>query len=222
MFSSTSSRDNYFGSANVLNNMGVSLVERRCYREALETFQNSLEILSANPVKPQEEQRFTSMSPAEVEHKLYRASLYLDCDVESDDPPGLVGVDESESEGSSSHGDDPTASFTIYNQYGQALNATATYPQHERDEVARDYLVYFQPSPAGQDIQDETSSLLATILHNKGQCCRCLAMLARGSEPQLSERLLDKAEQLFYLSRETSQRLVGNNADAGSNFQCNR
>jgi hypothetical protein len=213
MLSSTSSRDNYFGLASVLNNMGVSLVERRCYREALETFQSSLEVVSANPAKPQEEQRFTSLSPAEVEHKIYRASLYLDCDFESDDPPALVAVeDESESEGSSSHGDDPTASFTIYNQYGQAMNATATYPQQERDELPRDYLVYFQQPPAGQDIQDETSTLLATILHNKGQCCRLLALLARGSEPQLKERLLDKADQLFYLSREKSQRIVGNTA----------
>jgi hypothetical protein len=207
--------DFYTASTISLNNIAVSLVERRCYQEALETFYDSLQVFFANPSQHDQRNLFVghiteTPTPAEVEHKLYRASLHLSCEVESDHPPALVALEE-EDESSALQGEKDTAiaeleqrelSIPIRNQYGQDTSF-----DRSKGLVGEslEFFVYFQQQPHCGVMKDTTSTLLTTILHNKGQTCRCLSQLSRSSAPHWSERLLDQSEKLFFLSRQKAQ-----------------
>jgi hypothetical protein len=208
-----STSDFYKASAISLNNMSVSLVERRCYQEALETFHDSLQVFFANPSQHEQRNLFVghitqTPTPAEVEHKLYRASLYLSCVGESDHPPALVALEEEESSAFQGESKDTAIakqelSYNVRNQYGQDMSFGRSKGLVGE---SRDFFVYFQQqSHGGVVMKDTTSTLLATILHNKGQTCRCLSRLSRCSAPHWSERLLDQSEELFFLSRQGAQ-----------------
>jgi hypothetical protein len=200
--------DFYTASTISLNNMAVSLVERRCYQEALETFHDSLQVFFANPSQHYQQRNIfvghVTQTPtlAEIEHKLYRASLYLSCKGESDHPPALVALEEEES--SALHGqlEQQELPYSIHNQYGQDMSFDRS---NSLVGESRDFFVYFQQQPHGGVMKDTTSTLLATILHNKGQTCRCLSRLSRCSAPHWSERLLDQSDGLFFLSRQGDQ-----------------
>jgi hypothetical protein len=201
--------DFYTASTISLNNMAVSLVERRCYQEALETSHDSLQVFLANPSQHDQRNLFVghitqTPTPAEVEHTIYRASLHLSCEVESDHPPALVALEEDEE---SSHLaiaelEQQELSYPVRNQYGQDMS-------FDRSKglvgESREFFVYFQQQPHSGVTKDTTSTLLATILHNKGQTCRCLSQLSRSSALHWSERILDQSEELFFLSRQGAQ-----------------
>jgi len=97
----------HLASAIYLNNVGVSLMERCCYQEALETFQNAQEVKRAKP------------SQALVEHTVYRAYLHLSSSIDN-------CSDEDDSRKCSSS---DRAIPIVYDQYGN--NSSVSLPSKE-------------------------------------------------------------------------------------------
>jgi hypothetical protein len=215
-----SNNDFYTVSAIALNNMGVSLVERCCFQEASEIFHDSLQVfLSNQPAGLGQRDPFmghiekTPLSPAQVEYRLYRASLHLSS--KSEQLPSLVALQDDESTSSSSSLPDDVLtteyeqeepSFDIYNQYGEdmSLNKSSSLFGGFLGD-SQEYFVYFQQPLNGQGLKNTASHLEAAILHNKGQTFRYLAQTMSGlSTPQKSEQLLDKADTLIFLSQQVA------------------
>jgi len=205
-----------------LNNIGVSLMERYCYDEAHKTFDNALQVFFASQSAEFKAAWVSQLgnfdrcpSPAEIEHLLYRAKLYLSSESASEFLPPLVAVDMEDDCSSSissveEHKD--RDSFIVYDQYGQDMSlnrpsgSVSTPFQKLGDTTeSRNYLVYYREPPTGKFTKDVESTLLASILFNKGQACRCLGLMKRRDGPQASERMLDRASQLFYFSLQAAE-----------------
>ncbi len=126
-------------------------MERHNYNEALETFNQGLSVL----------QRKLTLSKAEIEHMLYRASLHVGDDSSGDDEDFLLyGGD-----------DDCTrmTSIAIYNQYGQDMNVSPSQAG-KRPDVCLFYYKQIEVMKA-RDIQ----LLSISLLHNQSQACHCVA-----------------------------------------------
>lgn len=208
----------YTSSAIALNNFGVVLVERRCYREAMRVFGDSLRVFLADPTMPlllaslrkslakEINDSISSLSFAEVEHKIYRATLLLSDSNESDHPPALVALNDEESE-SECHDISPflvpDGKTSVRNQYGEVMNWDPRLSCHRTN----DYIVYFQQQRHEDECPNTSyAQLLSSILHNKGQTLRLLSQL---SQPlRVSERLLDQALKWLALSQEAAEQRV--------------
>ena len=193
-----------------LNNMGISLLERRCYTEAIDVFQDALAIL-------QQDDR--GLSACEIEHKLYCASLHLSWKVD-EEPPMLVPcylADESESvlddEPSSSSVTTLDSSFSILNQYGEDLTvSTSEYssllPSHKQQVFYLQEALSNPASASNQRLKNETARsaqhsqniALALLLHNQGQAHHCLASQEMDSNARV-DALLERAAKFFHSSR---------------------
>jgi hypothetical protein len=209
-----SNNDIYTVAAIALNNMGVSLIESYCYQEASETFHDSLQVFSAIQRVPAQRNPFlghieeSPLSPTEVQHKVYRASLRLS----SDHPPPLMALqhDEYEACPSLQDGDVLTTeleqqepSFAIYSQYGEDMSLNKS--SRSLGGGSQEYFVFFQQPRTDQGLQNIAPLLQATILYNQGQSFRCLARMSRYSMPKKSEQLLDTAELFFFLFQQAAQ-----------------
>lgn len=199
-----------------LNNIGVSLVERRFFYEALETFQNGQKVLTAyvqqNTFKKglARVDKGRRLSIPEVEHKLFRASLHFADDIESDEPPPLVPALDEEAELAQNcylednsfaiKGSYYCSKFAVRNQYGQNMNVTCS----RTDSRSIPHLVYFQEPKQEKEKNDrEDDDLLSfIILHNRGATYSYMANEARYSSPQQSDLLRDRSEECFFLSRQ--------------------
>jgi len=228
-----------------LNNIGVSLMERYSYEEALETFDNALRVFFASQPQPFKAQwmallRNISQSspfPSEIEYLVYRAKLYVSCDNVCEYLPPLIPFDEYVDEDDDEYDDDDDddddydddddsfsqtsleekedeKTFIIYDQYGQDMSLNrpsglvCTSPFQQLDgnnENSRNYLVYFRQPREGKFTKDVISTLLASILFNNGQACRCLALMQCHDQPHASECLLDEAGRMFYLSHQAAE-----------------
>jgi hypothetical protein len=153
-----------------LNNMGVALMERHNYNEALETFNQGLSVL----------QRKLTLSKAEIEHMLYRASLHVgDDSSEDDEDMSFYGGNEECTR---------ATSIAIYNQYGQDMNMSPSQPG-KRPDVC---LFYYKQSEVmnARDIQ----LLSISLLHNQSQACHCVAKteeeIVKASQSQICPRPL--------------------------------
>jgi len=187
----------HLDSAIYLNNVGVTLMERCCYPEALETFHSALEVCRGTP------------SQAMVEHTVYRAFLRLS---------SVTDDDESEEFSTMEWASSPI----IYDQFGN--NITVNQSTRKDDRWSDDYpivspfdrfikggdlrrldycLIYFQ-SHNRQGPQETASLLLATILANSCQVHRVVAccLLSHGQGHQSSDDMvfsqhMEMARQLF-------------------------
>jgi len=147
----------HLASAIYLNNIGVSLMERCCYQEALETFQNAVDICRIKP------------SQAMLEHTVYRAYLRL----------------SSITDNCYNEGDNQKCSYSVraipivYDQFGNNISVSLPSKENRRrsaysavsrpgrsknDERQIEYsLVYFQTNQRNRPT--EISSLLSTTLY---------------------------------------------------------
>ncbi|GAX23159.1 hypothetical protein FisN_33Lh052 [Fistulifera solaris] len=131
--------------------MGVALMERHSYNEALETFNQGLSVL----------QRKLTLSKAEIEHMLYRASLHVGDDSSEDDEDlSFYGGDYSCTR---------ETSIAIYNQHGQDMNVSPSQAG-KRPDVCLFYYKQIEVMKA-KDIQ----LLSISLLHNQSQACHCVA-----------------------------------------------
>jgi len=146
-------------SAIYLNNVGVSLMERCCYSEALETFYSALEICRAT----------TAPSQAMIEHIVYRAYLRLSCVTDDDCDEDYL---------------DNAAMPILFDRFGNNLsisqlredrrwrgsNVTVSPFDRLRTDLRQleYFLIYFQPNQKFGPTQT-ASILLATLLTNCGQ-----------------------------------------------------
>jgi len=187
----------HMDSAIYLNNVGVTLMERRCYLEALETFHSALEVCRGTP------------SQAMVEHTVYRAFLLLSSVTDDDENEELFVV--------------TMESPIIYDQFGNNITVNQSTPKDDRwsddylivspfdrfiikgcDLRRLEYsLIYFQ-SHHRQGTQETASLLLATILANSCQVHRVVAccLLSHGqghssSDDMVFSQHMEMARQLF-------------------------
>jgi len=147
----------HLASAIYLNNIGVSLMERCCYQEALETFQNALEVCHAKP------------SRAMLEHTVYRAYIRLSSSTDN-------CSDEDDNQRCSSS---VRAIPIVYDQFGNNISVSLPFKENQtrssysgvspfgrsNDDVRHiEYsLVYFQTNHRRGPT--EISSLLLTTLY---------------------------------------------------------
>lgn len=141
-----------------LNNMGVVLMERHCYDEALETFNQGLSVL----------QHKLTLSKAEIEHMLYRAFLHMGDDSSGQDEDCSLYEDEDEYE--------RVASIAIYNQFGQDMNVSPSQ-DGRRPDVCLFYYKHTEVMKAR-----DTQLLSISLLHNQSQACHCVAKEGEGEE----------------------------------------
>ena len=213
----------YTEAAISLNNMGVSLFERFCYKEALEAFENGIRVVCScqfernrwEKVEPiprylQDLSKGTpALSLAEAEHKVYRTSLHLSCDdSEPEDLPPLLPLSIDQDENSSSEDKDCLSEGMVHicNQYGESMDISSPSTREQREGPR---LVYYQQSSSllFRKNADTTAprNLLASLLHNRGQVYRYKIALAKySSSPHTREQDLDKAVESFFLAREVS------------------
>jgi len=185
----------HMDSATYLNNVCVTLMERRCYPEALETADSALEVFRG------------TRSQAMVEHTVYRAFLRLSS-VTDDDNDDVESEELLTMEWASSP--------ITYDQFG---NNTSMNQSTRKDDRSSSYypvvspfdqfikggdlqrleysLIYFQ-SNHGQGPQETASLLLATLLANSCQVHRLIACLrSLQGQSDIHSQHLEIARQLF-------------------------
>jgi len=154
-------------SAIYLNNVAVSLMERFCYQEALETFYNALGICHDT----------TAPSQAMIEHNVYRAYLRLSSITDDGD------YDDKANQRCSTLGKKVTMPI-LYDQLGNNISVSQLREDHQwkgcnitlspfdrlKDDLGHleYFLIYFQPNHKYGPMES-ASMLLATILLNYGQ-----------------------------------------------------
>jgi len=140
-----------------------------------------------------------TLYPAEVEHKVYRATLNLSECVESEHPPALISLDDADSPYDDDFSEGPDPAFCIRNQDGQDMSLNQIKNHGDK------YLTYFhQRDDQDEDAMRTSAKLLSAILHNKGETLRMLADLSRCTFLKVSERYLDMSQECFVLSREAA------------------
>ena len=126
-------------------------MERHSYDGALETFNQGLSAL----------QHKLTLSKAEIEHMLYRASLRMGDDSSEDDEDYSLYEDEDEYE--------RTASIAIYNQFGQDMNVSPL-----QDDSRPDVCLFYYKQTEVMTAR-ATQLLSISLLHNQSQACHCVA-----------------------------------------------
>lgn len=166
----------YMASAVGMNNMAISLAERCHYSEALKTFKLALQVLQGN------------MTVSEVEHKLYRAQLYLQ--TESD---GELSFEQERKK--------QDCSVKIRNIQGRDLLCRTPEITEDEDSTLTCSLIYLQESDAAnyRKSTESYSTLLASILQNQAQVCRKLAQDEK--DGNISASLHKKSHQLSTLAK---------------------
>lgn len=191
-----------YASSVALNNMGISLLEGRCYQEAVAIFQDAIAAfptVDAHYLLPLGKQR-RHPTLAEVEHKLYRASLSL----ANEEPPQLIrcDVDESESE---CDGDGNSSDFLwVLNEKGDNVSFSTTGAQS--NPATLQYVFYLLgvqhfDTDSAELNSEQLSQTFALILHNQGQAYVSLSKLYEADDLTRSDNLLEVAAKFFHVSR---------------------
>ena len=175
-----------------LNNITVSLIERRCYNEAAKVLNDALKVLQMAIAGE-------TTSPSELEHLVYRGSLYLHCDNGREDEESISSfTEEDEEEDWDACLDKETScddSFRVLNQYGEDMGLGDCSSSIRRKPI------FYIKETRNNFSTSSADSTLALLLHNQGQLYRSLARSLAFSEPKNSLKLLDGAKTVFYLSR---------------------
>lgn len=195
-----------------LNNVAVSLMERRCFLAAVSVINDALAVFQC-AMGTATSQSQPPLSLFSIEDKLERALLKLDTNMQ-DDLPALIPwrSADGDSEGSSSNSDSdhptddterdtlPVVSFSVLDQRGYRLKHSGG---RKGSRVA--YLFFIESNQPVSCCPQLTSSLL---LHNHGQLCRCLAGIYRVDHQAHADALLEGASRLFFLSRALLEELA--------------
>jgi hypothetical protein len=194
-----------YRSAVALNNVGISLLERRCYREAAQIFRDALETLPNMKVKPfSREKSLRRLSQSEVEHKLYCATLHLACESDDGEPPVLVQccLDESDSD---FEDEGCSGSFSVLNQHGDDLNFSHNDSRLKRSLKPH---IFYLSEQSDKVIQRQDVLLaFALLLHNQGQAHRYVANLEHAHSKARADTLREASVKLFHLSRSALEEL---------------
>ncbi|GAX19135.1 hypothetical protein FisN_3Lu094 [Fistulifera solaris] len=173
----------YLASAIEMNNMAISLTERHHYSEAFKTFKLALQVLQGN------------LTVSEVEHKLYRAQLYMQ--TESDEELSF----EQE------HIKTIECLVKIRTFHGRDLLCRPTEMAEEPSSFLCT-LIYLQESDlpkCGKSVEGY-AALLSCILQNQAQVCH---KLSRDEEDERkSTALRHKSIQLNTLAKAFSDKSV--------------
>jgi hypothetical protein len=206
-----------YNAAVTLNNISISLMERRSYSAAMTILHDALDILRSAVATADWRLYSRLVFPAEIEHKVYFARLYLSSESEEDPPlliPCMRNEDESDNQDDSSSMSDFREEdddiFCILSQYGQNMNLSdvSLLPS-----TRKKYIFYIQEriSTVQEDISEEdeieTQITLALLLHNYGQVCRYVASIYHGDRKARADGLLEGANNFFHLSRSLLQDL---------------
>jgi hypothetical protein len=171
-----------FTCAIALNNMGVHLVERHCYRQAMETFNATIAVLKGM-VATEEEGAPSQISASDVQTKLrhaYRRVANLQPDYARDKKQS------------------PPIEFCVITegQYPVFLESTGATPADKDNS----YLSRIDTLLTTSCFDIES----AVILHNHGQACRCFAMCCFSS----NEGLLRRFQELSYMTLQIAYDVV--------------
>jgi hypothetical protein len=196
-----------YNAAVTLNNISISLMERRCYSAATTVLHDALAVLQSAIATADCRLLNRPISSAEIEHKVYRAHLYLSIESDEEEPPLLISCmrdeDVSDQDDFWGEGDD---SFCILNQYGQNMNLSEFSLS---PSTRKKYIFYIQERT--EDISEnneiETQITLALLLHNYGQVDRCVASIYHADRKARADGLLEGANKCFHLSRSLLQDL---------------
>lgn len=172
----------YLASAVEMNNMAISLAERYHYAEALKTFKLAVQVLQGN------------MTVSEVEHKLYRAQLYLQ--TESDGELSFEQEQRSTND----------CRVKICNFQGQDLLFRPTNTTDDEDAEYTRSLIYLYESdlPKYGKSVEVYSTILSCILQNQAQMCRKLARNEK--DGTISATFQRKSHQLSTLAEAFSEK----------------
>jgi hypothetical protein len=198
-----------YDAAVTLNNLSISLMERRSYNAAMTVLHDALAVLRSAIATADCRLYSCPFFPAEIEHKVYCARLYLSS--ESDEEPPLLipcmkneDVSELDDSSMSDFWEEDDDSFCILNQYGQNMNLSdlSLLPS-----TRKKYIFYIQERTTtaqegiNEDDEIETQSTLALLLHNYGQVYRCVANIYHADRKARFDGLLEGANNFFHLSR---------------------
>lgn len=204
---------NSYEAARSLNNISVSLIERRCFAEAAKVSTDALHVL-------QSAMAGESISASEIEHLTYRSSLYLQSD-DSDDSSESACILDDVSELSdfgdldtTKHKEDEQQeeedirtscdrSYCVLNQYGEYMAVGDLPSLRKRKPVfyiqePRTPLIGYDEEPVSAAFSELT---LALLMHNQGQIYRSLASCEVSFLQEEKKRLENGARSLFGLSR---------------------
>lgn len=192
-----------FQAAVYLNNTGVSLLTKRCYQQAMETFCDAISVIKeATPQIGQEQSILQTSMQEKILHKLHKAAQRLSnpspctatmvndvaIQVISDDEGALAG-----------------ATASLLKENAVSSDASATDPNILRNKTV--YLVCMEPV-SSQDMVDHSVEV-AICLYNYGQAYSCLSELE--SSAPYATSLREGARQLLHIalaSLTSSQTLV--------------
>jgi hypothetical protein len=215
MIDSSTSFTAIYNAAVTLNNISISLMERRSCSAAMTVLHDALAILRSIIAKTDCRLYSRPIIQAEVERRVDYARLYLSSESDEDPPlliPCMRNEDVSDPDDSSisdfRQEDDDI--FCILSQYGQNMNLSdvSLLPS-----TRKKYVFYIQErtSTAQKDISEEdeieSQMTLALLLHNYGQVCRYVANIYHADRKARADGLLEGANNFFHLSRSLLQDL---------------
>jgi hypothetical protein len=199
-----------------LNNISISLMERRSYSAAMTVLRDALAVLRSATATVDCRLYSRPIFPAEIEHKVYCARLYLSSESD-EEPPLLIPCmrnenvsDQDDSSIMSEFWEEDDDSFCILNQYGQSMNLSdlSLLPSTRKKCV---FYIQERTTTAQEDINEddeiEAQTTLALLLHNYGQVYRCVANIHYADRKARADGLLEGANNLFHLSRSLLQDL---------------
>jgi hypothetical protein len=188
-----------YNAAVTLNNISISLMERRSFSAATTVMHDALAVLQSAIATADCRLSNRPISSAEIEHKVYRARFYLSSESDEEEPPLLIPCMSDEDV---LNQDD----FCILNQYGQNMNLSEFSLS---PSTRKKYIFYIQERTENisENNEIETQITLALFLHNYGQVDRCVASIYHDDRKARADGLLEGANKCFHLSRSLLQDL---------------
>jgi hypothetical protein len=195
-----------YNAAVILNNISISLMERRCYSAAMTVLHDALAVLQSAIATADCQLYNRPLCPVEIEHKVDCAHLYLSSESDEEPPlliPCMRNEDMSDQDDFQQDDDD---TFCILNQYGQNMNLSECSLM---PSTRKKYIFYIQErtEDINEDDEIETQITLALLLHNYGQVDRCVAKIYHADRKARADGLLEGANKVFHLSRSLLQDL---------------
>jgi hypothetical protein len=193
-----------------LNNISISLMERRCYSAAMTVLHDALAVLRSAIATTDCRLYNCPIFPAGIQHKVYCACLYLSSESDEEPPPLIPCMRNEDVSDQDDFWEEDDDSVCILNQYGQNMNLSDLSLLRS---TRKKYIFYVQEraTTAQEDINEDdeidTQIFLALLWHNYGQVHRCLATIYHADRKARADGLLEGANRFFHLSRSLLQDL---------------
>lgn len=172
-----------------LNNKGVTLLERRCHRDAMETFKDALDLMRA--ISPESQKR-REMSVTERNECLKKASMYA-----ARSTPRTSGADDSEAAVtavSSTAGSPPVSFYLTVLAHDHHSTEALSAALHEIPSGASGsvLLIEFDEDDINLNID------LSVLLHNYSMSCRMKSLTTKNTEK--SHHLIERAYKFAHVA----------------------